>query len=355
MKNWFIFLTLFLCALITYKILDHKPPAWMTQQIQSDLSLIGSEGVTKERLDKTMENEFLEKGRNFLLRVQVEQGKTQFTYHPSRAKDFRTCIMIKIFERLAKQYPLPNLDFIVSLHDSIDKEDLPAPIFAFAKDSTHSKKIILIPDFETFDCGKGLIREMKHASKAHPWKTKKNQAIWRGATSGGIVTFANFSTFPRSQLVATSLKHPDLIDARLILRDQCIPPQEILDNCKDYFGGFLSISDHMPYKYQILIDGNSCAYARAYWQLFSNSVIFKQNSPNIQWYYGALKPYTHYIPVQSNFADLPEKIEWAKAHDLEAKRIQNTAQRFARNNLIAPKMSLYLYLLLREYAKYQKF
>lgn len=37
--------------------------------------------------------------------------------------------------------------------------------------------------------------------------------------------------------------------------------------------------------------------------------------------YMALKPWKHYVPIKRNLSDLLEKIEWAKEHDEEAKKI----------------------------------
>ncbi len=114
------------------------------------------------------------------------------------------------------------------------------------------------------------------------------------------------------------------------------------------------MKNHLKYKYQLLIDGNSCAYSRAYWQLFSNCAILKQSSPNLQWFYGLLKPYVHYIPLQNDLSDLPEKILWSKDHDKEVRKIISNAQMLAQENLKQADLYYYLYLVLHEYSKMQR-
>lgn len=174
-----------------------------------------------------------------------------------------------------------------------------------------------------------------------------------GEKQGYIFTEENFLTAPRSQAVTLSIQRPDLIDAKFSALSQCSHPDRILQRFNNYFSDPLPVQEHLQYKYQLLIDGNSCAYSRAYWQLFSNSLIFKQNSPHIQWFYKALTPYAHYIPVRSDFGDLLEKIQWAKEHDKEAQRISKNAQKFAAKNLKKSDVYFYVYVLLKEYAKIQ--
>ncbi|MEI8365360.1 MAG: glycosyl transferase family 90 [Parachlamydiaceae bacterium] len=89
--------------------------------------------------------------------------------------------------------------------------------------------------------------------------------------------------------------------------------------------------------------------------LWSNSVVLKQTSDNIQWYYLGIKPYEHYIPVANNFSDLIDKIKWAKEHDNEARQIALNGTQFVLNNLRKENTQLYLFLLLTKYAELQKF
>ena len=101
----------------------------------------------------------------------------------------------------------------------------------------------------------------------------------------------------------------------------------------------------------MLIDGNTCAYSRAYWQFFSNCAIFKQNSDNIQWFYDLLQPYVHYIPLQQDMSDLKEKVSWAKQHESDVCAMVERAQQLANRYLMSADVHLYLYLLLLKHGK----
>ena len=173
----------------------------------------------------------------------------------------------------------------------------------------------------------------------------------------GTYTQNNYLDFPRTKLINLSLKHPNIIDAKFVQ-----PLVQMDDNQlknmfmkSGYVGQRLSIVDQLQYKYQMLIDGNTSSWTRAYWQIFSNSVIFKQESNNIQWYYNYLQPFVHYIPVKHDLSDLVEKIEWAQAHNDSIQKIIENANNFAYNNLQYEDLLLYMYLTLNEYAKLQKF
>ena len=115
----------------------------------------------------------------------------------------------------------------------------------------------------------------------------------------------------------------------------------------------MSIEDHMQYKYQILVDGNSAPWTRGFWQLHCNSLIFKQTSNYIQWYYSLLEPYVHYIPFDYDCADLIEKIEWAKQNDEKAQEIIKNANFIAENCLKYSDLLLYLYWVITKYAQSQ--
>ena len=92
-------------------------------------------------------------------------------------------------------------------------------------------------------------------------------------------------------------------------------------------------------------------YSNSGWRFFINSVVFIPNSGWEQWYYGALEPYVHYIPVECQLEDLVEKISWAKEHDAECKEIAKNAQRFARAHLTRSDHLVYLYYLIERYSQ----
>lgn len=349
-------------------------PMWMREQILDDLAPFSKAGVKKEDLDSLMESQKAQGNNYFLARFNI-QGQRVSVYHlPTNHSGVLAIIslLVDAFKKLTELASLPDVDFLVTLLDSLDGVRLSVPVFAFANDPTYSSNIVLMPDFGALNGNVGFLDGVKRGNALYPWESKLNRVIWRGAMTGyplqeshthwvanpprmgGVFSLENFLDFPRTRAVALSLQFPDLIDARYTTLSQCVGCNEIQSKYSQYFDQLLSVDHHLRYKYQLLLDGNTAAYSRAYWQLFSNSVIIKQDSEAMQWYYRALRPYVHYIPTRSDLSDLVDVVRWATQHDDVAKRISMGAQKFAQDNLTYFRVMQYMYLLLTEYARLQK-
>lgn len=332
-------------AELAYFLNEVPPPAWMLEQIREDLAQFDESGISTQAMDQLMAHDIAAGSPKLLLRYRIENNcvDVNFINIPPRYEHVTNAI-----KKIAEAVPLPDLDFIVSMHDAID-EPVQVPIFSFAKNPKRAHGVILIPDFESLGGRGQTIQAVQEKNSKNPWSHKKDLAVWRGSRTGGDFTIENFFQFPRTAAVTCSLMHPELVDARFATHAQ--EGGQLQLTYPEYFGNALSIDDQIKYKYQLLIDGNSCAYSGAYWRLFSNSVILKQSSDAIQWYYRAMHPNVHYIPVNSDLSNLPEVIEWAKNHDAEARQISHNAQAFANENLTDLRILQYVYYLLLEYSK----
>ncbi len=328
-------------------------PLWMKQQIASDLEGLKPADISSTTYDQFLKS-YAEAGHHLLLvryviKKQVLSIHSLLSPEEERMDGVSTRLdwMNKAMEQLTKTTLLPDVDFIVSLHDSLDI-NLPVPIFVFAKNPKISPSNILIPDFEALRGHEVSLYDQ--ANKIYPWSKKNNLCFFRGSLTGPSEALqGNFLEIPRVKAVTFSHRYPNLIDARIT----CGHCKEQKAKYPDYFGSSVTLVGHWPYKYQLLVDGNSCAYSRAYWQLFSNCVIIKQISDNIQWYYGALKPFEHYIPVNNDLSDLIQKMQWAHEHDEESQQISQRAQTFAKENLTHYRVMQYLHQVLVEYANIQ--
>ncbi len=331
------------------------PPQWMYDQIHADLAKYSASGIDVRALDREMEREQETGFERQLVRYKIRGNQIAVSdyLNPPPATSLRIQWVTEAIERLAKEVSLPDTDFIVTMHDALDNQPLEAPVFAFAKDPATSPMVVLIPDFEALHGRPSTLRHVMAANARFPWETKWEKSVWRGSRTGSVAGAAftpeSFLQYPRSKTVHLSLENPELIDARFTTHAQ--EGGELHARFPDYFGNFLSEQDQIPYKYQLLIDGNSCAYAGAYWRWFSNCVVLKQSSTNIQWYYEALSPFVHYIPVDHDMGNLVERLRWARDHDAEAKSISMQAQGFALENLNDYRIMQYLYLTLTEYSR----
>ncbi|KAJ7288454.1 glycosyl transferase family 90-domain-containing protein [Mycena rebaudengoi] len=197
-------------------------------------------------------------------------------------------------------------------------------------------------------------------SFAHPndvvWKDKKEQVYWRGMSNGGHISGQNYRKFPRFRLVELARNHSDLIDARMTRFAETHCTDDTCDRdgiIKEYdIGGPMSPKEDIyHYKYLLDVDGNTFS-GRYFGLLRSGSLVFKSTVFD-EYFNEWLRPYVHYIPVQADLSDLVEKIEWAIAHDNEARLIQETGKLWADRVLTDSQNDCYFSAVLLEWARLQ--
>ncbi len=199
----------------------------------------------------------------------------------------------------------------------------------------------LIPDLYFFmERGYAEFRE-RIQREAPSWEDRRSVAFWRGSSTGIFeghdtvigLTQANYEDLPRFRLCRLSAMSPDLVDARITHLVQAANPEEA-----QAISGRLQadgmLADPIPqemfshYKFQIDIDGNTNAWGLL--KKFSmGSCILKVASPWKQWFYDALQPWEHYVPVASDLSDLFDNVRWCKENDDKARRIAENGRRFA--------------------------
>ena len=109
---------------------------------------------------------------------------------------------------------------------------------------------------------------------------------------------------------------------------------------------------NFDHKYLISIDGNSFV-ARLPKFLQSGSLIFRAGMFD-EWFEEWMQEGVHYVRVALDYSDLFEKIQWAKDHDEEARKIGLQGRYFGVNHIRTQDMECYLYRLLLEYAAIQE-
>jgi hypothetical protein len=89
----------------------------------------------------------------------------------------------------------------------------------------------------------------------------------------------------------------------------------------------------MKYKYILDIDGYTNSWEGTIWKLYSGSVVIKQKSIWKQWYYDELKEWIHYVPVNNDFSNLEEVMNWCLNNDELCKQISINSRNFVKNKL----------------------
>jgi hypothetical protein len=334
-------------AAVFHEKLAKQPPCWMMDQIHSDLSAYEKTGISKALLDQFFQGKAIETLN--LIRFTIKDRHISFSLPEKNLEHKQFRHLLAAMNKLNELVVLPDVDFILSLEDGFDA-NLGVPLFVYAK-SKDASSLVLMPDFKALTGYPRLRRAIEQGNQKQPWETKVAKAFWRGITTGSWLTALNWDQVARVKLAILASSNPDKIDARLSGVVQCDPEIPALLRAKGLIDKNRSRVDHLKYKYLVDVDGNSCSFERYFWLLLSNSVVLKQMTPNIQWYYRGLKPYEHFIPVKRDLSDLFEQIEWAQTHDQEAKQIAENATSFIKNELSIEDVFVYMTHLLREYAK----
>jgi len=156
------------------------------------------------------------------------------------------------------------------------------------------------------------------------WSDREPIAFWRGATTGHIKSPAlGWRSLHRVSLCEISRQHPELIDAGFSKITQMSPQSEREIRAAGLLRSPFPANQLQAFRYLIDVDGNSNAWSGLFERLLTGSPVLKIASPgrHRQWYYDRLLPWHNFVPVNSDMADLVDKVSWLKAHDGEAKRI----------------------------------
>lgn len=339
-------------------------PEWMLKQISRDLSSVPKSGITKTMIMDTLKQD------NMCILFKIKNGNINVEYNSKIPGDYYGGIdvMKDTLKELNSYIPLPNVEFIYSVDDSpfnrqkletFTQELYPtqyiAPVLAPCKHISNLNAV-LVPGYQILKSIKNnVVGEIARGNSIYPWESKTNKAFWRGATTGGLYRMHNYTQMPRVKLVKLATHFPELIDAKFNYFWEV--DDETSNKLRElkYLGNSLLVSEHIQYKYQILIDGNSASWPRAYWQFRSNSVVFKQNSPYIIWCDTFFKPWIHYIPFDYDCNNLIERLQWAMNNDHEARTIAQAANDAATNCLKYSDLFVYFYAVITEYAKLQAY
>lgn len=341
--------------------LKKDTPKWMLSQIDYDLKDLDK--ITLAKVDRTYETIYknVPNQKKSFIRYRIIDNKL-YRYYPKDVEiTKREPSFEKAIKSLTKLTKLSDVDFIYSDMDGTpetytpkdfyitnDKNDQ-APVLSRAK-VAEAPYVVLIPDYYSVstkweqDCMQ-IINQMTQ----NPWEQKAAIAFWRGGSHDKGYDLESYKRRPRVVLSFLSKKYPDLIEAG-INKTEYMQFLDILEK-DDVLKPFASVEDHLKYKFLPVLDGYMCTYPGFQWRLLSNSVCFKQKSNEVQWFYGALKPYEHYIPIENDMSDIVEKINWAKKEDEKCEKIAKNATDFVLNNLMIEDVYIYLHKVLDTYSK----
>lgn len=144
----------------------------------------------------------------------------------------------------------------------------------------------------------------------------------------------------RTRFLEMYINHP-LCDVGRINEDN--------DGHPEFLKPFVSINDHLAYKFICCIEGHDVA-TNLKWVMSSNSVAVMPRPTIESWFMEAtLIPNYHYIEIKSDYSDLIEKLNYYIAHPEEAEAIIAHAHAYV-DKFRSPRLERYTsYLTLKKY------
>ena len=268
--------------------------------------------------------------------------------------------------------PRFQIDFIVSVTDeplnTVQDEGVPA--FGWVKTAFNTDLLIPYPYTYNFlfsplfaeakgDDHIGRLesacynKSLAHVNEA--WDAKIDRGIWRGSTTGTHrFTVENWREQRRSKLVKYCMDHGDACDAAIsgTVQIDSAAVEEMQREIPIGEAFRLDEQAQARYKYLMMVDGNSAPSSRMLTALGEASLIIKQSSPFMEFYYHSLRPYHHYLPMPSEIGeDISHVINWARGHDEEIRQMVVRALSFKCRWLHDDVVEQYVADLIQMYAE----
>lgn len=159
-----------------------------------------------------------------------------------------------------------------------------------------------------------------------PWVQKGNRATFWGSATGlndwqdlgdgrdSMSEYDKCVAIPRCRLVYQSA-NSSLIVAKLTKTRAGLP--ETIQGV-ELVGPRIKLDVYLRHKAVIILEGNDVASALK-WALYSNSVVMMPRPTFTSWAMEEfLKPWVHYVPIDSDLSNVEERMQWIIDHDEEA-------------------------------------
>jgi len=216
-------------------------------------------------------------------------------------------------------------DVPVSLGDS----DWGKKCLAFSSQSENSW---LIPDPYFFLTHAYADEKSEIAAGARNWSDRKVQLYWRGAPSG-LQKYADHSLSQRVRLVMQGAEsnRPEWYNVRFASLGGI---DEDIGRRIEAIGGLGTPEPQMnilEYRYNLDVDGWSCAWTGLFIKLLAASPVLKIQSDLgfRQWYYDQLVPWRNFVPVAADLSNLEHCLELLEARPDIAEQIGIEGERLA--------------------------
>ena len=240
----------------------------------------------------------------------------------------------ELFISFLKSYPDIKGSFMMSWHDNAKPKNTlteDCKFITFTCLKTDPWGLCIADDFFLSSHAYSQFRQQVE-QRWLQWSERTPVAFWRGASTGSVLTKANWQDNRRVRLCQIAKQHDDeqFIDAKItkLIQIKERGVKKMIRNA-GLVDSYIPTIEFLKYKYVIDIDGNSNSWPGLFTKLLTGSCALKVESPWKQWYYNNLKPWVNYIPIKNDMSDLIEKVSWCHEHDDKARIIGENGRKLA--------------------------
>jgi len=285
--------------------------------------------------------------------------------------------LLAMLSKLQRVVKLPDVEFVLNSWDH-PKSPFQDKVPLLSPCSNPARSDIVYPYMYAYDTereeedGNGFkLRQDLHSEcQSRNFLERVPKAHFRGGCTGPEFRYQGplYKYYTRARANMLTETYPDLIDAGLVF--DCVDQQEGLltfshlpdENALEEHSDerrprplvHNDPTDWCKYRYYLLLDGNTVS-GRSMHIIQMGFVLFKPESPFYEYWYTLLEPWVHYIPVNADLNDLPEKVRWANNHPEKAEKIAQNLGRLADVISLEETWLCYWWRLLQGIADLQNF
>ncbi|XP_065864373.1 uncharacterized protein [Euphorbia lathyris] len=307
--------------------------------------------------DTWISRDTLERARNYSnFRLVIVNGRA---YLEKMVPAYQTRDLFTIWGivQLLRLYPgkVPDLEFMFGCGDipMIKKSDyegpnttsLPPPVL-FQYCGRDSAVAVVFPDWAFWGWPevniKGWERMLEgiiKGSKRMKWKKRAPYAFWKG----------NPDVSPnRKDLMTCNLSKQHDWDARLYSQKWVEETKQGFKNSK--------LEEQCKHRYKIYVEGRGWSVSNKY-IIACDSMTLLVKPTYYDFFMRSLVPMKHYWPIskQNKCKSIKFAVQWGNKHPSQAQAIGNSGRKFVKENLKMENVYAYMFHLLKEYAKLQRF
>lgn len=316
---------------------------------------------------------------SLLFRIQILDGSLYYYYVPGKGMSppeahetpmpRRLKWILQDLDSLMHQVALPDVDFFIWLGDGMVPLSMPmdAPdgstssithgalddrfAIMLLQETERGRKTIVAPPRSMMSCPD--FGKKAAADNGILWENKINKAIFRGSTTGTLSEGQTWRDLSRAKVAMLSQQYPHFLDAGFTEVVQLKSEDEDEIRSLGLIKNKMRMEEQILYKMILNVDGNSLA-DRFPHQLVSNSVILKQDSVHMEYWYEELIPGVHYVPIANDLSDLIPTIEsfLSGNQPRELKKIMDAGTEFVLRRLDSQNCWCYWTSLLEGISEY---